>query len=110
MLTMRYHILQRQTFLIVNEMFKLKENQSQEKHEKKMKQAARINNMNEMQKDLVTELLVFLAKISFRKTFLEWFLVNRTMEEQVRKRTEVFEGIKSCSAGAIKVMHFLADQ
>jgi hypothetical protein len=60
-MALRHTILQKQTFLLVNQMVK------QRKQESIIFQ---IQNLSEPKKDLICDIFIFLAKVDFRKSFL----------------------------------------
>ena len=53
--------------------------------------------MNDYKKDFITDLFIELAKIDFRKNFLNWFLHTRfdnvEMDNREERRQEILDGI-----------------
>lgn len=87
---LRYPILKHLTFLINNDL--LGENTGKSKM-----MIQKIERLSEDKKDFVTECIIGMAKLEFRKEFLIWFSENRlddsNREDFVRRR-EIREAIK----------------
>ena len=102
---LRYPILSHLTFLINNDLLG-------ENTEKSKQMRQKVERLSDGKKDFVTECIIGMAKLEFRKEFLLWFsehrLDEKNREEFVRKR-EIKVAVKNTKDQQMKLMNFISD-